>query len=169
METLSALLALCAGNSPVTGEFPSQMPVTRSFDILFDLCLNERLSKWLRGWWFETPSRSLWCHCTMVVTYAAGWLIHVSNDASGWVVEEVRGVHEDVMSWKRFPHYWPFVKGIHRHNIQQGAKLRHTATAVWTYRRVLDFHIEQLFVAVYYYVYNIILLECCIFVSRKQM
>ena len=40
METFSALLALCAGNSPVTGEFPSQRPVTRSFDVFFDLCLN---------------------------------------------------------------------------------------------------------------------------------
>ena len=40
METFSALLALCAGNSPVSGEFPSQRPVTRSFDVFFDLCLN---------------------------------------------------------------------------------------------------------------------------------
>ena len=30
--TFSALLALCAGNSPVIGEFPSQRPVTRTFD-----------------------------------------------------------------------------------------------------------------------------------------
>ena len=37
METFSALLALCAGNSPVTGEFPSQRPVTRSFDIFYDV------------------------------------------------------------------------------------------------------------------------------------
>ena len=37
METFSALLALCEGNSPVTGEFPSQRPVSRSFDIFFDL------------------------------------------------------------------------------------------------------------------------------------
>ena len=37
METFSALLALCARNSPVTGEFPSQRPVTRSFDVFFDL------------------------------------------------------------------------------------------------------------------------------------
>ena len=37
MEVFSALLALCAGNSPVTGEFPSQRPVTRSFDVFFDL------------------------------------------------------------------------------------------------------------------------------------
>ena len=44
METFSALLALCAGNSPVTGEFPSQMPVTKSFDVFFDLRLNKRLS-----------------------------------------------------------------------------------------------------------------------------
>ena len=36
METFSALLAICAGNSPVPGEFPSQRPVTRSFDVFFD-------------------------------------------------------------------------------------------------------------------------------------
>ena len=45
METFSALLALCVGNSPVNGEFPSQRPVTGSFDVLFDLHLNKRLSK----------------------------------------------------------------------------------------------------------------------------
>ena len=45
METFSALLALCEGNSPVTGEFPSQGPDTRSFDILFHLHLKKRLSK----------------------------------------------------------------------------------------------------------------------------
>ena len=44
LETFSALLALCAGNSPVTGEFHAQR-VTRSFDIFFDLHPNKRLSK----------------------------------------------------------------------------------------------------------------------------
>ena len=39
METFSALLAICAGNSPVTGEFPAQRPVTRSFDAFCELCL----------------------------------------------------------------------------------------------------------------------------------
>ena len=34
------ILALCAGNSPVTGEFPSQRPVTRSFGVFFDLRLS---------------------------------------------------------------------------------------------------------------------------------
>ena len=63
METFSALLAICAGNSPVTGEFPTQRPVTRSFDVLFHLRLNKQLSKQSWGWWFETLSRSLWRHC----------------------------------------------------------------------------------------------------------
>ena len=44
METFAALLAIYAGNSPVPGEFPTQRPVTRSFDVLFDLRLNKRLS-----------------------------------------------------------------------------------------------------------------------------
>ena len=54
---------LCAGNSPVTGEFPAQRPVTRSSDVFFDLRLNKRLSKQSLGWWFPTPSRSIWRHC----------------------------------------------------------------------------------------------------------
>ena len=61
METFSALLALCVGNSLVNSEFPTQKPVRRSFDVFFDLHLNKRLSKQLWGWWFENPSRSL-CH-----------------------------------------------------------------------------------------------------------
>ena len=60
METFSALLAICAGNSPVTGEFPTQRPVMRSFDVFFDLHPNERLSKQWWGWWFETLSSPLW-------------------------------------------------------------------------------------------------------------
>ena len=42
METFSALRAICAGNSPVSGVFPAQRPVTWSFDILFNLRLNKR-------------------------------------------------------------------------------------------------------------------------------
>ena len=63
MGTFSALLALCAGNSPVTGEFPAQRPVMRSFEVFSDLRLNKGLSKQSWGWLFETPSRSLSCHC----------------------------------------------------------------------------------------------------------
>ena len=71
METFSSVLALCAGNSPVTGEFPSQSPVTRSFDISFDMRLNKRLSIQSWGWLFETPSRSLWRHCYVSYLFLA--------------------------------------------------------------------------------------------------
>ena len=50
METFSALLAFREGNLPVTGEFPSQRPVTRSLGVFFDLRLNKRL---------------LWRHCNI--------------------------------------------------------------------------------------------------------
>ena len=88
METPSTSWAFCDGNTPVTddimtssngnifrvtghlcgeftgpGEFSAQRPVTRSFDVFFDLRLNKRLSKQPWGWWFETPSWSLWCQC----------------------------------------------------------------------------------------------------------
>ena len=63
METFSALLGLCTGNSPVAGEFPPPRPVTGSFDVFFDLSLNKRLSKQSWGWWFETSMHPLWRHC----------------------------------------------------------------------------------------------------------
>ena len=53
---ISTLLAICAGNSPVHGEFPTQRPVTRGFDVYFDLRPNKRSSKQSLGWWFETLS-----------------------------------------------------------------------------------------------------------------
>ena len=55
MEKISALLAICAENSPVTGEFLAQRPVTRSFDVFFDLHLNEQLS--------QRDAGDLRCHC----------------------------------------------------------------------------------------------------------
>ena len=76
METFSALLAICAGNSPASGEFPAQRPVTRSFDVFFDLCLNKRLRKQSWGWWFQTLSRPLWCHCNEEVVIARLWIGH---------------------------------------------------------------------------------------------
>ena len=62
IQTLSALLAICAENSPVPGEFPARRPVTQSFDVFFDLRPNKRFSKQSWGWWSETPSSSLWRH-----------------------------------------------------------------------------------------------------------
>ena len=78
METFSALLDLCAGNSPVTGEVLAQRPVTRSCDVFgfFYLRLNKRLSEQSWGWWFETPSCSLWRHCNL---FKVSRVVNVSN------------------------------------------------------------------------------------------
>ena len=49
-------------NSLVPREFPTQRPLTRSFDVFFHLCLNKRLSKQSWGWWLEMLSHPLWHH-----------------------------------------------------------------------------------------------------------
>ena len=86
MVTFSALLAVRAGNSPVTSEFPTQRPVTRSFDVFFDLCLNKRLSKQLWCWWFETPSCPLWCHCNALILCIPmpHFCIHLNHHCFRW-------------------------------------------------------------------------------------
>ena len=77
VHQFSSLLAFWAGNSPVTGEFPSQRPVTRNFDVFFDLHLNKRLSKQSSHRWFEMPSHPLWCHCNDILIFQGG---SASND-----------------------------------------------------------------------------------------
>ena len=72
------LLAICAGNSPVPGEFPAQRPVTQSFGAFFDLRLNKRLSKQSWGWWFEALSHPLWRHLNDAWEY---YTIVVSGNA----------------------------------------------------------------------------------------
>ena len=59
METFSALLDLCAGDSAITGEFPWQRPATQSCDVFFDLRLNKRSSKKSGHRWFVTLHISL--------------------------------------------------------------------------------------------------------------
>ena len=81
MKTFSALLALCAGNSPVIGEFPSQRPVTWTFVSLI-CALNKWLIKQLWSWWFETPSCSLWRHCNVYVSLCIDKQLVVTADNS---------------------------------------------------------------------------------------
>ena len=61
METFSRYWLFLRGihRFPVPGEFPTQRPVTRRFDVFFDLRLNKRFSKQSWGWWFEALSRLL--------------------------------------------------------------------------------------------------------------
>ena len=115
METFSALLAICAGNLLVPGEFPTQRPVTRSFDVYFDLRPDKRLNKQSLGWWFETLSHSLWRHRNVV---CSSWSPDTNvNMVFGEEIEnknEEGSRYDDVIEWKHFPCYCPFVQGIHR-------------------------------------------------------
>ena len=84
MEIFSALLAICAGNSPVPGEFLAQRPATRSFDVFFDLRVNKRLSKQSQGWWFETLSCTLWRQCNVISGQFADRLFIQSCELSAY-------------------------------------------------------------------------------------
>ena len=66
--------SLCGGVSQVSGEFPSQRPVTRNPNVFFDLHLNKRLSKQSRRRWFETPPRSLWHQCNVPSAHMHTWV-----------------------------------------------------------------------------------------------
>ena len=118
METFSALLAICAGNSPVPGEFPAQRPVTRSFDVYFDLSPNKRLSKQLWGWWFETQSRPLWrhrnecdervhnsCGALATTTFCHGAFRNTKYDRCSIVNVVVLITEAELSFWRNFRHW----------------------------------------------------------------
>ena len=102
------------------GEFPTQRPVTRSFDVFFDLRLNKRLSKQPWGWWFETPSWSLWRHrndfvkCKLPKIHVMYERIFTVLKCPEWCCPKGVRRHDDAIKWKHFPRNWPFVRGIHR-------------------------------------------------------
>ena len=141
METFSALLVICTRNSPVPGEFPANRPVTQSFDVFFDLRPNKRLIKQSWGWWFETPSSSLWRHRNENRNYSKSQqtLIMLRNDHTRQRGETHKSFknQDDAIKWKHFPRYWPFVRGIHRspvnspHKGQWRGALMFSLICVW--------------------------------------
>ena len=100
METFPTLLALWAGNSPVTGEFPTQRPVTWSFGVFFDLRLNKRWSKQSWGWWFEMPSRSLWIHQNVNFGASNGLVPAIKQQSITWASVDPALYHHIVIVTK---------------------------------------------------------------------
>ena len=109
-----------------TGEFPAQRPVTRSFDVFFDLRLNKRLSKQSWGWWFGTLSRPLWRHC---------------NDFPLWgffIDYTFTTVWSRIMSW-----WWPISSPVANHSFQtasafESISIRHRSDAKVSDRCLID-------------------------------
>ena len=129
-------------------EFPAQRPVTRGFDVFYDLRLNKWLLKQSWSWWFETPSRPLWRHWNawlylsftqdikrpllFCLLFCHSWLyLSFTRDIKRSLLFcllfyhsrlylsltqdiNILSLHDDVIKWKHFPRYWPFVQGIHR-------------------------------------------------------
>ena len=73
-----------------------------TFDVFVDLRRNVRLSTQSWGWWFETTTHPLWRH--------------PNDDGDNWFsIMTISQTHShEVTAWERFPHSWPFVKGIHQ-------------------------------------------------------
>ena len=119
IETFSALLAFVRGIHRIHRWIPvSQRPVKRCFDVFFDLCM--KLSKQWWDWWFETPSCSLWRHCYVeaganigdidVFPSARGGNVSKTLTYYPWDQHKTSYLnHDDVIKWKYFPCYWPFV------------------------------------------------------------
>ena len=88
------------------GEFPTQRPVTRSFDVFFDLRLNKQLSKQPWGWWFETPSWSLWRQCNaMIRTHkeqSFDWLFSRISDYTNYKYSMKLLIHSQTAQPLRF-------------------------------------------------------------------
>ena len=125
METFSALLVLCAGNSPVTGEFPSQRPVTRSFEVFFDLRLNKRLSKQSWGWWFETPSCLLWRHCN---DYSSLRHTAATNGTVGIIIR----VFQDYFHFQYCSYIWNMsLEMVTDKNIEKNMSTRPICSSWW--------------------------------------
>ena len=119
----------CAGNSPVSGEFPAQRPVTRSFDVSL-------ICAWINGWVNNREAGDLRRHRAHYVFRVMFSVIVIMmlidrNVVTWGIIRYSHWMHwrlwnpilflswqflehDDVIKWKHFPHYWPFVRGIHR-------------------------------------------------------
>ena len=159
MKTFSTSLALCEGNPPVTGGFPSQRPVTRSFDVFFDLRLNKRLSTQSICRWFETPLHSLWRHCNdQLVNFFMFWYdIFVNHQITTAVISLVSTSTEcqntpkanthDITKWKRGALMFSLICAR-----RKGWVNNRDAGDLWRYRA----H------------YGVTVMQCSIFYVRRQ-
>ena len=88
-----------------SGEFPAQRPVTRGFDVFFDLCPNKRLNKQLWGCWFETPSSPLWRHCNGFPVHG---VVVCTTDVQGVSYDSLPAIIQSEGNTMRNFSYWAF-------------------------------------------------------------
>ena len=129
METFCALLAICVGNSPVTGEFPSQRPVTRSFDFSL-ICV------WINSWVNIREAgdlRRYHAHYDVTVMFWSSYRVIYATRRSlleplSWFILYqliILGKGTDIMmtsSNGNISALWPFVSGFHRCPVESSHK-----------------------------------------------
>ena len=121
MKTFSASLAFCVGNSPVNDEFPSERPVKRSFDVIFDVRLNQLLGKKWRRRWFQALALimtsliapSLEVHSDYLYHYHSHTISIISGHIpTHWGRSKVTALFQttfpNASSWTNFD--WNFIK-----------------------------------------------------------
>ena len=108
---------------PFTGEFIAQRPVTRSFGVFFDLRLHEWLSKQSWGWWFETPSCTLWRRCDakhitvslingyLVCTSICFFLIYMCTHRNTWC-QTLKWCHMSIKSPQTYTATWLLLNSL---------------------------------------------------------
>ena len=118
MDTFSALLAICVRNSSVTGQFSAKRPVRRSFGDFF-------ICAWINDWENNRGAGELRRnrpHCNVTVmkctqtttSFYINCRIGLLGTKTVRCQSKTNDNHDDVIKWIHFPHYWPFVWGIHR-------------------------------------------------------
>ena len=96
-------------------------PVMLTFDVSFDVSLNKLLNKQSRGRCIQMS----WCSfdvTVMILSYFTQTEMSRWNNPEEWGDKIICTIistknwenHDDVIKWKHFPRYWPFVRGIHR-------------------------------------------------------
>ena len=99
MEAISAPLALCEGNPPVTGGVPSQRARNAGFEVFFDVRLKKRLNKQSSRRWFQMTRCSLWRHCSL---YFIGAVAIMQLLQSYWINPEKYGATNYTIQLKSF-------------------------------------------------------------------
>ena len=151
---------------PIVREIHRWSPLTKSmtwsFNVFFVLHLNKCLRKQTRRRWFETQSCSLWRHCNV------GNESVLSNTVEFHIIAPQ---HDDVIKWKHFPRYWPFVRGIHRfpvnspHKGQRRGALMFSLICVWINGWVNDREAGDL--RRYHAHYDVTVMDYRIYISIK--
>ena len=96
---------------PLWGESSlHKRPVTRSFDIFFDLRLNKRLSKQSRCRWFETSPRSLWRQCNESSSPSSSWT-HLSITVQPLSI--THGRFPLTNRWISCQEFWPYCSSLY--------------------------------------------------------